>query len=213
MTILKFSNGYWLSKKEFSQHHATQVYEIENRGDSLEILAPCKKISHRGDTLEGPVITVRLSSPAPGAIRVRAYHYKGGPDKGPNFEINEAPGFKPEIAENESGFLLKSENLSVRIPKSGGFRMDFFDGGKKITSSGWRGLSYIQGDDGSVYMKDRLDIGVGECVYGLGERFTPFVKNGQSVDIWNADGGTIKKDGGMIKVIPSRVTGKIVLHC
>ncbi len=27
-------------------------------------------------------------------------------------------------------------------------------------------------------------------VYGLGERFGAFVKNGQSVDIWNADGGT-----------------------
>nr|MBU5234149.1 hypothetical protein [Vibrio cholerae] len=27
-------------------------------------------------------------------------------------------------------------------------------------------------------------------IYGLGERFTNFVKNGQTVDIWNADGGT-----------------------
>ena len=27
-------------------------------------------------------------------------------------------------------------------------------------------------------------------IYGLGERFTPFVKNGQIVDIWNDDGGT-----------------------
>ena len=27
-------------------------------------------------------------------------------------------------------------------------------------------------------------------VYGLGERFGPLVKNGQIVDIWNADGGT-----------------------
>ena len=27
-------------------------------------------------------------------------------------------------------------------------------------------------------------------MYGLGERFTPFVKNGQSVESWNEDGGT-----------------------
>ena len=33
-------------------------------------------------------------------------------------------------------------------------------------------------------------LGVGECVYGLGERFTSFVKNGQTVEIWNEDGGT-----------------------
>ena len=36
----------------------------------------------------------------------------------------------------------------------------------------------------------QLALGVGETVYGLGERFTPFVKNGQTVDIWKADGGT-----------------------
>ena len=36
----------------------------------------------------------------------------------------------------------------------------------------------------------RLDLEVGTLVYGLGERFSPFVKNGQSIDIWNQDGGT-----------------------
>ena len=39
-------------------------------------------------------------------------------------------------------------------------------------------------------MHEQLDLGVGELIYGLGERFGPLVKNGQSVDIWNADGGT-----------------------
>ena len=32
-------------------------------------------------------------------------------------------------------------------------------------------------------------------VYGLGERFGPLVKNGQTVDIWNADGGTAQRAG------------------
>ena len=39
-------------------------------------------------------------------------------------------------------------------------------------------------------MLEQLSLGVGECVYGLGERFTPFVKNGQVVEMWNEDGGT-----------------------
>ena len=39
-------------------------------------------------------------------------------------------------------------------------------------------------------MFQQLGLSVGELVYGLGERFGPFVKNGQTVDIWNADGGT-----------------------
>ena len=39
-------------------------------------------------------------------------------------------------------------------------------------------------------MLAELDLGVGEKLYGLGERFGPFIKNGQTIDIWNEDGGT-----------------------
>lgn len=39
-------------------------------------------------------------------------------------------------------------------------------------------------------MSNEMSLGVGETIYGLGERFGPFVKNGQSIDIWNQDGGT-----------------------
>ena len=35
------------------------------------------------------------------------------------------------------------------------------------------------------FMLNELTLSVGESVYGLGERFGPFVKNGQSVGIWN----------------------------
>ena len=40
------------------------------------------------------------------------------------------------------------------------------------------------------YMLAALDLGVGEKIYGLGERFGPFIKNGQSIVISNEDGGT-----------------------
>ena len=39
-------------------------------------------------------------------------------------------------------------------------------------------------------MREQLSISVDEHFYGFGERFTPFVKNGQTVEIWNEDGGT-----------------------
>lgn len=35
------------------------------------------------------------------------------------------------------------------------------------------------------FMLNELTLSVGETVYGLGERFGPFVKNGQTVGIWN----------------------------
>lgn len=41
------------------------------------------------------------------------------------------------------------------------------------------------------HMVVSLDLQVGELVYGLGERFGPLTKNGQTVDIWNEDAGTV----------------------
>lgn len=39
-------------------------------------------------------------------------------------------------------------------------------------------------------MLAEMTLSVGEQIYGLGERFGPYVKNGQKVGMWNADGGT-----------------------
>jgi len=58
-----------------------------------------------------------------------------------------------------------------------------------LTSSNEKQLAYMQTPDGN-YMRERLNVSVGENIYGLGERFTPYVKNGQSIEIWNEDGGT-----------------------
>ncbi|MEB0222437.1 hypothetical protein QN393_25365, partial [Pseudomonas sp. AB12(2023)] len=52
----------------------------------------------------------------------------------------------------------------------------------------------------------RLGLGVGELVYGLGERFGPLVKNGQTIDIWNADGGTSSEQS--YKNIPFYLTNR-----
>ena len=40
---------------------------------------------------------------------------------------------------------------------------------------------------------EQLAIDVDECIYGLGERYTPFVKNGQMVEMWNEDGTVFGK--------------------
>lgn len=40
------------------------------------------------------------------------------------------------------------------------------------------------------YMREMLNLAVDTKIYGTGERFTPFIKNGQTVDIINKDGGT-----------------------
>jgi len=56
------------------------------------------------------------------------------------------------------------------------------------------------------YIHEQLSLGVGECVYGLGERFTAFVKNGQTVNIWNQDGGASTEQA--YKNIPFYLTNR-----
>jgi alpha-D-xyloside xylohydrolase len=55
-------------------------------------------------------------------------------------------------------------------------------------------------------MVEQLALGVGEYVYGLGERFTPYVKNGQVVDLWNEDGGTSSEQA--YKNVPFYLTNR-----
>lgn len=45
------------------------------------------------------------------------------------------------------------------------------------------------------FMQSELSLLVGERIYGLGELFGPFVKNGQSISIWQQDGGTSSEQG------------------
>lgn len=59
-------------------------------------------------------------------------------------------------------------------------------------------------DESDVFIAIQLHLSVVEDVYGLGERFGAYVKNGQSVDIWNEDGGTASEQG--YKDIPFYMT-------
>ena len=61
-------------------------------------------------------------------------------------------------------------------------------------------------DSRTTYIREQLTMNVGEYFYGFGEKFTPFVKNGQNVEIWNADGGTCSDQS--YKSIPFYISSK-----
>ena len=101
------------------------------------------------------------------------------------------------------------------------FKITYMADGKVLTTCGFRNLGYMQYDRECLtkfpqenymaarytpYMSTELSLAPGECVYGLGERFTSFVKNGQVVDCWNEDGGTASQIS--YKNIPFYMTNK-----
>lgn len=185
---MKFTDGNWMMRPGVRPFYPQQAYEITIGPDSIEVFAT-RQVRHRGDTLDGPTLNVRFFSPAPDVIGVGIEHFTGGVDEGPCYPIfvTEKPAFAVEETENTA--TLTSGGLSVRINKQGwGFQ--FVADGQVLTESGGRGIGFMDVDGEGCYVHEQLSLGVGECIYGLGERFTGFVKNGQVVDSWNKDGGT-----------------------
>lgn len=185
---MKFTNGYWEMRDGVTPYYPVQVHEVEHDADSLTAYAATRRLNHRGDTLNQPMLTVRYSSPLPNVIRVQVHHFKGQVDHGPHFALaDEQPAVR--ISDGADAATLTSGQLTVRVAKGADWRVDFLGDGRLLTSSGWRALGFADTPEGR-FIHEQLNLGVGECVYGLGERFTAFVKNGQVVDLWHDDGGT-----------------------
>ncbi|MDK8188490.1 alpha-xylosidase [Paenibacillus sp. UMB7766-LJ446] len=202
---MKFTDGFWMTREGYHIQNPTDIRDIVQKEDSLTVYAATKYIRTKGDTLNGTLLKATYSSPMPNVIRVTLNHHKGGVKKGPEFELNHQD-VNVDISKNEQGAVLKSGNLEVQIDKTNGWDVSFLYEGKRITGSGQRAAGYITGPSKEAYFREQLDLGIGEYVYGLGERFTPFVKNGQVVDTWNEDGGTSSEQS--YKNIPFYLSNK-----
>lgn len=196
---MKFSNGCWLQKEGIECMTPAQVYFSKVTEKEVSICAPTHKINHRGDTLGGANLTIKISAPMKEVLRVQTFHYMGVQKKTPEFDLNLPETSNLQVEETDELLVVHSGELRLEIKKEN-CQMTYFRGKEKITSSGyrdlaymrtdWRGDAYEHGSEGKAFMREQLTLGVGELIYGMGERFSPFVKNGQSIEIWNADGGT-----------------------
>ena len=212
---MKFGNGCWLQKEGIECFAPQEAYFVNHDEAAVVICAPTHHIGHRGDTHGGINLTVRITTPAPEVIRVQTSHYLGVQKKGPEFELNMSDSFKGEVEETEDEVIVKSGSLALHINKKN-WSMEYTRDGKLLTKSSgrdlaymrtqWTGFAYDMDPEGKAYMRQQLDLSVNEHVYGLGERFGAFVKNGQSVDIWNEDGGTSTDQS--YKNIPFYLTDK-----
>ena len=196
---MKFSNGCWLQKEGCACFSPAEVYFTKIEKDKVVLCAPTHKINHRGDTLGGINLTVEITTPMPEVIRVKTYHYKGAIQDGPQFALNLPKQTAIDATEDDEKIVVKSGNAKLVITKEN-WSMTYYNGDKKLSTSAWRDLAYMKTDwkgdayvksaDKDAYMRQQLSLGVGELIYGLGERFAAFTRNGQSIDIWNEDGGT-----------------------
>ncbi len=205
---MKFTNGYWRIREEIEPVYAVEYYDSQIRDKELVVYAATKHMTDRGDTLNQPMLTVAFSSPMENVIKVSAVHFKGAAYQGPHFEVAGQEGDFVSIKEDGEKLVYTSGHTSAVIWKApDGWRVEFRDGERLLTESSFRNLAYMQNRKTKKnYMAEQLLLDVGEYVYGLGERYTPFVKNGQIVEIWNEDGGTASEQ--TYKNVPFYVTNK-----
>jgi alpha-D-xyloside xylohydrolase len=138
-------------------------------------------------------------------IKVKITHFEGTIPRNPQFELNTDPAFAPNINLGPAEAVLSTGDLSVHIPEGTPWNVVFRGGGKILTKSEAKAAGYIRFQS-ETYIKEELSLGVGEYVYGLGERFGPLIKNGQTLDIWNADAGTASEQA--YKNIPFYLTNQ-----
>ncbi|MCR4862285.1 MAG: alpha-xylosidase [Ruminococcus sp.] len=227
---MKISDGYWLDRTGFDVKYATQIYDIETDGSSVTIRAVCEWIHGRGQTLGGPMLTVRLTSALEDSIKVSIEHFSGVKQRDPYFDLNENSSFRPEIRRTPDGGyeLVSGRTRAVIGPERSGWGIKYYYGDRLLTHSGWHTTSLILTEKwrrelmnaeqsaerffaatdsgGSSYMREMLNIAPGEYIYGFGEKFTAFVKNGQTVRVWNSDGGTCSEQS--YKSVPFFVSSR-----
>ncbi|MDE6725035.1 MAG: alpha-xylosidase, partial [Ruminiclostridium sp.] len=205
---MKFSDGFWLNKPGYDVNYATQMYEIHSDERSITVVATSNFIQNRGMTLGGPILEITFTSTLENSIKVTVEHYRAAKKTGPDFTLYEDSSFKPVVEKLDYGYRLTSGKTSVELGGQGGpWDVRYYYDGKLLTKSGWRTTSYIKESDWRTnnrmlekqgqnfyadsssacpaIMREMLNISVGENIYGFGEKFSTFVKNGQTVDVWN----------------------------
>lgn len=160
----------------------------------------------RWATLAGHMFTVRLTAPLPDVLRVEILHHKGRRCRGPAFALR--LGAEPLTVEPEEAVVtIRAGNVAVVVTRDP-WSLRFVDGetGETITRSAPKALGLMEKAGHGPFVREQLELAPGECVYGLGERFSAFTRNGQSVEMWNADCGTCSDKG--YKDVPFFLTSR-----
>ncbi len=225
---MKFSDGLWLNKKGYSVYYATQAYECTHTKNSITVFATANAVYNRAMTLGGVTFEITYTAVADDVIKVHIVHHKGTLHNQPKFELNEPADYTAEIREEDDFIEMTAGGTKVRIKKAFDWDVEYSYNGKRLTGGGWRSTSYVEenkflakarldamaddqffnypADPRTTYIREQLSLDVGECVYGFGEKFTTFVKNGQNVETWNSDGGTCSEQS--YKSIPFYISSR-----
>ncbi|TFY51576.1 hypothetical protein EVJ58_g10493 [Rhodofomes roseus] len=220
---MRFNDGFWLLKNGVKGHYGLQVVQALPDGDGYSLQVSTKPIRHRGGHARGE-----------GVIGVKIDHFKHVEPK-PTFELfpDDPPVPAARLADGIGSWTITSGDLTGEITENP-YTIAFRSPQRVLTTSGvkhqaiydvphkWTLQSAANGSclttdfssnphpervpDNVRYTSSELNLSPGELIYGMGEQFGAFVKNGQSVSIWNQDGGTSSEQA--YKCVPFYMTNR-----
>lgn len=220
---MKFLDGTLPGRPGWRLHHPCGIQEYCVGEQEIRLLVLCKSLRTPDDLGASTTLEYSFSAPREDMIRVCINHFAGVVRKGPEFKLDTQSGCG-RAEETPSILVLKSGRTRLEIEKEGNLAFRFYyddrlltrtDGlGAYVTDAdyeadrmadcNWRRMphSYVE----EAWMREALVLDVGEQIYGLGEHFTPLVRNGQNLDIWNRDGGSNTEQG--YKCIPFHLSSR-----
>ena len=181
---MKFNNGAWLMRPGVTSHNCEQIRDVRLSEDRRSLWLFAVGYREEVRSMEGAVLEITVTAPGTDMIRVQTVHHKGQRPK-PKFDLN-IQNIPLDVTLESSTIVVRSGNTRLVITKNP-CSFTWYYGEDRLTDTCT--LSHMDTPEGE-FLRCQLSVDVGEKIYGLGERFTPFIKNGQVVECWNEDGGT-----------------------
>jgi alpha-D-xyloside xylohydrolase len=186
---MRFGDGAWRMLDDVTPTYLARVDAAEVGAEQVVLHVSSRPESERGATLQGHMFTVRITSPLDNVFRVTVSHHKGRRERGPKLAIEATPR-ELACSSSDAGLRLRSGALQLHVD-SRPWALRFADArDETITASPPQALGLMEKKGVGLFLREQLSLDVGELIYGLGERFQAFTRNGQSVDMWNEDTGT-----------------------
>ncbi len=192
---MRFGDGAWRMLDDVTPTYLVRVDAVEEEPRALVLHVSNRFEEARWATLEGHMFTVRITSPMCDVFRIEISHHLGRRRTGPQFRLETTP--QPlTITQRDDSLELVSGRTRLIVDRKP-YRLRFVDAktGEKITESAPKAAGLMEKSGHGHFVRDQLTMGIGELIYGLGERFAALCRNGQAVDMWNSDCGTCSDKG------------------
>ena len=222
---MKFNDGGWRPRPGYRIFGAQQILEYEVTENTIHLYVLSGTYEPPKIPTHGVALRYVFSAPRENAISVRVDHFLGKCKCKPSFQLNETEN-AAYINETDTLLVLQSGDTRVEINKTGIIEYRFYYKDHFLTSGGCGNTAYItdvayemdrladmnhrklpHGFMSEAYIRERHTLEVGELIYGLGERFIPLVRNGQSLDMWNRDPGCTNNEQSY-KCIPFHLSNR-----